>query len=135
MLHTLILSQNKIKDEGLIELSNTLLKRVQDYTDVSDAMILHLAIADTRITDAGFKFCIKKLDSIFQIKQRSSLDDQAPAIHFDFSSNNLTEVSIKAFAESLKKYHSYREVKMSALQLDSARDQMWFDIAAALQQN
>jgi hypothetical protein len=65
MLHTLILSRNKIKDEGLIELSTTLLKRVQDYTDVSDAMILHLAIADTRITDAGFKFCIKKLDNIF----------------------------------------------------------------------
>ncbi len=69
------------------------------------------------------------------MSKQASLDDQAPAIHFDFSNNNLTETSIKAFAESLTKYHGYREVKMSALQLNDCKDQMWFDLAAAFEEN
>lgn len=87
------------------------------------------------MTDFGFKYLIQRLDMVFKINQDLKLNDQVLAMYIDFSHNNLTDSSVKVFAESLRKYQSYREVIMRSLSLHKCKDSIWHELANALNKN
>jgi hypothetical protein len=63
-----------------------------------------------------------------------TIDFENP-MFFDFSSNHLTETSLRAFASSIRNHSVFREINMSNLSLQKCKDATWFELANAVEKN
>ena len=121
------LSKNPIKDEGIKEVANGILDRADSVDHEKQYYITSLAIRDTQIGDAGFKYLLSKLE---QAQNQSHA-----LVELDFSSNCLTDNSIRMLSDVLKKGNTFRAVQMANIKLAKFGDQTWQDLAAGLVTN
>lgn len=88
-------------------------------------MLSTLLLKDTEITDQALKSLLQKLDHISQV-HRTSFD-------IDISNNGLTDTSIRAIADCLKKGRTLRSVVMSSIKkAKNDKIEPWLELAASL---
>ena len=134
VIQSLVLSKNKFFDGGIQKLAEAIARRSQNSSDVEDSQILEICIADTCCGDAGMKTLFFRLQEAAIHYLKTKADDQC-ALTIDISNNQLTELSVKPLFDSMRKVSLYRSIKMKNCLRTPARDQLWLDLARALQSN
>jgi len=98
--------------------------------------LLNFSIANSQVTDNGFKYLIQRFEAIY-LKNVQTGREIVEGMHFNFSNNTIGESSVRFFAEILKKFHGFRSVDMRSLLMKgkNASDSGYSELARAIKEN
>ena len=152
-LQSVILDKNNLEDDGIREVIHGVLERFNNLEKINFpnqlsfgrqqnnelvpiAMpVTTLSLSYVSMSEAGFKFMIAQFG---KMHQRSILTNREfeEHMHLDVSRNQLSDDSIKSFAELITKFEGFRSVNlMSTRPRMGKKDSGYLDLAKALKEN
>ena len=100
--------------------------------------LMSLSLSKTEMTDLGFKNMLGQFSKMHQRSVQTNREFEGN-MELDISANNLTDESVRAFADLITKFEGFRAVNMGSLRSNKgrkgAKDLGFAELASALMEN